>query len=163
MIIFINGSINSGKSTVAKLLASELPNTALIEIDTLREFIGWMPLDRAISINLENTVSVIRNFVKRGLNVIAPYPISQKNYIFLMKELESLSQKIFIFTLSPKLEVVLADRGERKLSESERNRIQYHYKIGIHQPTFGIIIDNSLQTPSETVQIILDTLKKENV
>ena len=72
MIIFLNGSINAGKSTVAKLLAKELPNTALIEIDTLREMISWMPIDKAIPLNLKNAVSVIRNFAEEGLDVIVP-------------------------------------------------------------------------------------------
>lgn len=39
MIIFINGSINSGKTTVAKILAREFSNIALVEIDSLREMI----------------------------------------------------------------------------------------------------------------------------
>jgi len=45
MIIFINGSINAGKSTVAKMLAEKIPNTALVEIDVFHEMIEWMPID----------------------------------------------------------------------------------------------------------------------
>ena len=59
MIVFINGSINSGKSTLAKLLADKLGNCAVLEIDNLREFIEWMPIEKAISINLENAISLI--------------------------------------------------------------------------------------------------------
>lgn len=87
MTIFLNGSINAGKSTVAKLLAKELPNVALVEIDSLREMIAWMPIDEAVPINLENAVSVIRNFAKRDLNVIVPYPLSEKNYQYIMNGL----------------------------------------------------------------------------
>jgi len=39
MIIFLNGSINSGKSTVAKLLIKGLSNCALLEIDVFHEMI----------------------------------------------------------------------------------------------------------------------------
>lgn len=70
MIIFINGSINSGKSTVAKILVDKLPKTAHIEVDDLRKAIRWMSLEESIPINLENTASLIKNFVKRGINVI---------------------------------------------------------------------------------------------
>ncbi len=80
MIIFLNGSINAGKSTVAKLLTKELPNTALVEIDAFHEMISWMPIEQSIPLNLENAVSVITNFAKKNLNVIIPYPLSQKNY-----------------------------------------------------------------------------------
>ena len=52
MIIFINGSINSGKSTISKLLVEGLPNTALIEIDSVRAMIDWMPLEQAIPLTL---------------------------------------------------------------------------------------------------------------
>ena len=63
MIIFINGSINSGKSTIAKLLTQNIPQTANIEIDSLRHFIDWVEIDKAIPINLENAVLLIKNFV----------------------------------------------------------------------------------------------------
>ena len=105
MIIFINGSINSGKSTVAKILVEKIPNTAHIEVDDLRHFITWMPLEESISINLENTVSIIKNFSKHNLNSIVTYPLSQKNYDLLMYELKDLNEKIFVFTLNTDLEV----------------------------------------------------------
>ncbi|MDD2766286.1 MAG: hypothetical protein PHH40_00795 [Candidatus Moranbacteria bacterium] len=158
MIIFVNGSINSGKSTVAKLLALKLPRTALLEIDALCECIAWMPLAEAIPINLENAISVIKNFVKRDINVVVPYPLSQKNYDFLIQELKLLNQDIFVFTLNPPLEIALTNRGERELTVEEQERIKYHYEIGINKPNFGTIIDNSKQTPEETVGIIMKSI-----
>ncbi|MDP2741554.1 MAG: hypothetical protein Q8O66_02635 [bacterium] len=159
MIIFLNGSINSGKTTVAKILARELPDSALVEIDTFHEIIDWMPIDQAVPINLENAVSVIKNFTKRGFNIIVPYPLSQKNYDYMISEVKNLDDKIYVFTLAPKLEKVITNRGERELTEEEENRIRYHYDIGIHTPKFGEIIDNSEQSPEETAKIILDKVK----
>lgn len=160
MIIFLNGSINAGKSTVAKLIAKELPNTALIEIDVLREMINWMPIDEAIPLNLENAVSVITNFAKRNLNVVVPYPLSEKNYDFLMENLKDLNTDIRVFTLAPQLEKVLTNRGTRELDDWERERIQHHYAIGIPNPSFGEIIDNSNQIPEETAKYILSRLNE---
>ena len=153
MIIFINGSINSGKSTISKLLQHDLENTAVVEIDSLRAFIEWMPIEQAIPINLKNAASIIKNFVKQGLNVIVPYPLSQDNYNYFVENLDGLTKLIFI-TLSPKLDTVLKNRGDRDLSEWETNRIKHQYKIGINKPDFGEIIDNSEQTPKETIDII---------
>ncbi len=85
MIIFINGSINSGKTTIAKLLTEKISNSALLEIDTLRDMIAWMPLDKSIPINLDNAISLISNFSTSGLNVIVPYPLSQKNHDYNQK------------------------------------------------------------------------------
>lgn len=155
MIIFINGSINAGKTTVAKILVKELSDCALVEIDVLRDMIGWMPIDQAVPINLENAISVIKNFSKRGLNVVVPYPLSQKNYDYIMGELKDLNTKIYVFTLSPKIEKTLTNRGTRELDDWERERIKHHYNIGIHNPKFGEIIDNSTQTPDETAKLIL--------
>ncbi|MCX6702553.1 MAG: hypothetical protein NTW60_01640, partial [Candidatus Wolfebacteria bacterium] len=136
MIIFLNGSINAGKSTVAKILAKRIPNVALVEIDTLRDMIGWMPINQAVPINLENAVSVIRNFSKRGLNVIIPYPLSQKNYEYVMSGLKGIDTKIHVFTFAPNLEKALTNRGGRELDDRERERIKYHYEVGIHKPSF---------------------------
>ena len=159
MIIFLNGSINAGKSTVAKLLVKELPNTALLEIDSLREMIDWMPLHDSIALNLENAVSVIRNFVARNLSVIVPYPLSQKNHDYVMGKLKDLDTDIYVFTLAPKLEKTLTNRGTREISDQEKDRIKHHYNIGIHNPTFGEVIDNSDLTPEQTTKIILSKIK----
>ena len=158
MIIFINGSINAGKSTVAKILARRISNTAVVEIDILREMINWMPIDQAVPINLENAVSVIRNLAKRNMNIVVPYPLSEDNYKYLINELEDINSEIYFFTLAPKLDKVLTNRGGRELSDSEQKRIKHHYDIGINNPAFGEIIDNSNQTPEETTNYILSKL-----
>ena len=159
MIIFINGSINSGKSTVSEILAKELPNVALIEIDVLREMINCMPLEKAIPINLDNAISLIENFSGKGMDVIVVYPLSQKNYDYVMGKIKDLNEKICCFTLSPKLEKALSNRGTRDLNEWEVERIKHHYDIGIHTPAFGEIIDNSEQSPEETAGVILNKIK----
>lgn len=158
MIIFINGSINSGKSTIAKRLSEKIPNLIVLEIDVLRDLIKFVPLDKAIPINLENTVLLTKNFVKHHFNVLIPYPLSKKNYDFLVEGLNNIKEKIYTFTLNPSIQVVLEGRG-RKLTEWEKERIKHHYKIKINKPDFGTIIDNSHQTPDETTNQILTLLK----
>jgi len=158
MIIFINGSINAGKSTVAKLLANKIPDTANVEIDSLRDFIHWLEIDKAVPINLENAVLVINNFAKHGYNVVVPYPLSQKNYDYLKKELGA--NELYFFTLSPDIKKAQNDTNDRKLTQWERDRIQHHYDIGISKPAFGKIIDNTNQTPEETAEEIISLIPK---
>jgi len=67
--------LNSGKSNIAKILASKIKNTAILEIDFLRDFINFIPLEKSININLENACLLIKNFFKHKINVIIPYPI----------------------------------------------------------------------------------------
>ena len=159
MIILINGSINAGKTTVARILAKKILNVALVEVDVIRNMIKWMTIGESVPINLENAISATRNFTKRGLNVIVPYPLSQKNYDYVLGGLKDLDTKIYTFTLAPKIEKALTNRGARELDDSERERIKYHYKIGIHTLVFGEVIDNSEQTPEETAEIILSKIE----
>ena len=158
MIIFLNGSINSGKSTVAKLLAQKLPKSALLEIDALSTMIEWMPLEERIPLNLENALSLIQNFAKAGLTVIVPYPLSQRNYDYLRERLEDLKAGMRVFTLAPNIENALSDTPDRTLTEWEKGRIKQHYDAGIPNPSFGEVIDTTQQAPEETVAEIMSAL-----
>lgn len=158
MIVFINGSINSGKSTIAKMLVNKIGSCVNLELDRFHEFLEWMPIGEVIPINLKNAVSLINNYVEMGFNIVVPYPLSQKNYDYLMENLKDLNTKICFFTLAPKIEKVLTNRGNRELDDLEIEIIKYHYETGINNPSFGKIIDNTNQTPEETLKIILNEI-----
>ena len=163
MIIFINGSINAGKTTIAKILAEKIPQTANVEIDKLRNFIDWLEIDKAVPINLENAVLIIKNFIKHGYNVVVPYPLSQNNYEYFVRELNNFSKQLSFFTLSPDIKKAQTNTADRKISQWEHDRIQHHYNIGINNPSFGKIIDNTKQTPKETANEILSYLTTDNI
>lgn len=160
MIIILNGSINSGKSTVAKILWKKIPNTAHIEVDKLREFIDWMPGEKAFPLSIENAVLIMKNFVKKGLNVIFTYPLDENDYKYIEKGLKDIDTKIYTFTLNPDINKTLTNRGTRDLTDREKNRIKYHYSRGINKPSFGKIIDNTHRTPEETANEILAYIEK---
>ena len=159
MIIIINGSINSGKTTVAGLLVEMIPKTAHVEIDSLREFIRWLPLEEAIPINLENAVSVANNLLKRGLHVVVTYPLSPEEHEYLTSNLKGVKGDIYTFTLSPTLSVALTNRGTRELTSKEQTRIREQYTDG--RKSLGMIIDNSHQTPEETTKAIVDHIAQK--
>jgi hypothetical protein len=56
------------------------------------------------------------------------------------------------------LETALSNRG-RELTDWEKQRIKHHYQIKINNPGFGIVINNSHQTPEETAEEILRYIK----
>ncbi len=155
MIILLSGSINAGKTTVSKLLVQLLPRTAHVEVDDLSDFIEWMPLLESIPLNLANAAAVTRNFVMFGLNVIVSSPLRQEDYDYLLRELQPLGVPLHCITLDPSMAVALTNRGTRALTEWELGRIPQLYAEGIPNPAFGIIIDNSHQTPEETAREIL--------
>ena len=154
MVILISGSINSGKTTISKLLKYKIPNTAHIEVDDLRAFIDWMPLENSIPINLQNTISIINNFEENSINSIVSYPLNKSEYDHILSGLQN-KDNIYFFILNPAQEVALSQRSVRKLTDWEKERIKHHYATGINNPGFGIVIDNSDHTPDQTVNEIL--------
>lgn len=162
MIIFLSGSINSGKTTIANLLKNEFPRTAHIEVDTVHDMVEWMPLEEAIPLNLQNTLNLTKNFISKDINVIITYPLSKVEYEYFNKNLP-LEIERFFFTLNPKLENALTNRGTRELSDWETERIKYHYKTGVNNPGFGITIDNTMHTPQETLNEILYYIEQRNI
>ncbi len=162
MIIFISGPINSGKTTISNLLKAKIPNTAHIEVDILREMVEWMPLEESIPLNLKNTLSLTVNFIAENINVIISYPLSKQEYEYFNKNLP-LEVERFFFTLGPRLDYALTNRGTRKLTEWETERIKYHYKTGVNNPGFGITIDNTMHTPEETMNEILYYIEQRDI
>jgi len=156
MIIFINGSINSGKSTVGRLLAEKF-NYEFIEFDDIRHTIPEPNIDKALPLVFEKGIKLLNKLDKNGESAIVAYPLSQNNYDLLKSKLSILPR---VITLSPRLDVVLKDRGDRKLDDAERERIKYHYQIGINNPKFGFVIDNSDQSVKETVESIIKLIAK---
>lgn len=161
MIILLNGSINAGKTTVSKRLREMLPNTAHVEVDSLREFIAWMPLEESIPINIEAAIAVTKVFVRHGLNVVFSYPLRPEDYEIILREVAELNVPVHCVTLRPRLEVSQTNRGTRQLTDWERSRIRYHYETRLNDPDVGIIIDNSSQTPEETAREILRGIHAE--
>lgn len=162
MIIIINGSRNAGKTTIAKLLSKKLPRTAYIPIDSLREFIRFMNLEKSILLNLEGAVLLTKNYVKQKYNVILEYCLRKEDYKYLLKELRSANTDIYTFTLRPERALALSNRGNRQLSVDDKKRItqQYHKRSLHFIPPLGITIDITKEHSSaKVVKIILDSLR----
>ena len=162
MIIFLSGSINSGKTTIAGLLRKQFPHSAHIEVDTIHDMYDWMPLEDAIPLNLKNALSLTQNFIEEEINVIITYPLSRDEYEYFNKNLPLEIQRFF-FTLNPRLDHALTNRGSRELTEWEIERIKYHYNTGVNNPGFGITIDNTMQTPEETLSDILYHIEQREI
>jgi hypothetical protein len=159
LVILINGSINAGKTAVSKALCRFLPRTAHVEVDALREFVEWMPLEESIPLNLKNAASVGANFLAYGLNVVVSYPLSSEDYLYLREQFQAFT--IYCFTLSPRLEVAQGDRGERVLTDWERERIASQYESGTPSPSFGVLIDNSDLSVEETARKIIQRIEAD--
>ena len=138
MLIYINGSINSGKSTVGSLLAKNLPATVHV----------------ACPYCLKDAATLAGAWLSRGFNVVVTWPISHRDYAVFEREAADAGVSIHGYTLRPSLEVATSDRGGRRLSERERTRVREQYRMPHVDPGIGTVIDNSNQTPAETLAAI---------
>lgn len=155
--IWISGSINSGKSTVSKILSRKL-NMVVVELDSFSEFVDqFMNFEDYIKLNYQIAPEIVGIYNKRGYGVIVVYPISEKKN----SDLRDRDSNFAFFTLDPGLEIALTNRGERTLNDWEKERIAHHYKNGVNDLSFGFRIDTKNLTPEKTADKIINILKKE--
>lgn len=162
MLVFISGSINSGKTTTAKALAERI-GAVMINVDDLNDTIPNFNLATDLDKSMDVAIEAINKHTAQGKDVVANYVVRPQDYKRLKAEIHTTPQ--IVITLAPRLEIAQSKRGGRQLTEWEISRIKYHYDTGVASPNFGHIIDNSDLTVDETVntimKIIATTLKKE--
>lgn len=157
MLVFIRGSINSGKTTTAKALAKKL-GAAFVNVDDLNDAIPNFNLATDLDKSMDLAIQTINVYTKQGKDVIANYVVRQKDFDRFVKEVETQPQ--IVVTLAPRLEIAQGKRGARELSEWEISRVKHHYNTGIASPKFGHIIDNSDLTVDQTVDQIIKLISE---
>ena len=167
LILNINGPINSGKSTVSKLLVTMLEHAVFIEVDNLmsnaeRRILG-LTVEGGWTEKL-NRLDIKMDHLKTSHiyeTVIFAYPITERYYERWQLWDDGHNDRFVNVTLAPPMEVCLSDRGSgRKLSEWEINRVKEMYEKGMDSPSFSdLIIDNGDETPEETAAKIRDFIK----
>lgn len=147
MVIFISGSINSGKTTLAQKLGA-----VFIDIDDVNDRIPGFDLSKDIAKGIALALEDINKLTDAGKSVVASYPIRKEDHRQITKGLRN--KKPHFITLAPRLEIAQSRRGNRVLSDWEVARIKYHYETGIASPSFGKTVDNSELSVKETVAVI---------
>lgn len=157
MLVFISGSINSGKTTTSKALAEKL-GAVFIDVDDLNDTIPNFNLATDLDKSMDLVIKTINESIDKNHDVVANYVVRQKDFDRFEEEIKT--KKQFIVTLSPRLEIAQSQRGDRILTEWEIQRIKYHYDKGIASPKFGYVIDNSNLNIEQTVEKILEIIQK---
>ena len=157
MLVFISGSINSGKTTTSKALAKKL-GAGLVNIDDLNDTIPNFNLATDLDKSMDLAIRTINSLAHQGEDVVANYVVRQKDFDRFENEIETQPQ--IVITLSPKLEVAQSKRGDRVLTEWEVSRVKHRYDTGVASPKFGHIIDNSDLTVDETVDRIINIISE---
>ena len=156
MLIFISGSINSGKTTTSKLIAERLGWT-YINVDDLTDKVVGFNIYSHLDLAMDLAIEAINAATGAGYNVVANFVIRKEDFERFEHEIHTQPQ-VFI-TLSPGLNVAQSQRGDRVLTEWEIKRIKAHHDEGIAAPEYGHIIDNSSLTTDETVDKIMQIVE----
>ncbi|MBQ8482289.1 MAG: adenylyl-sulfate kinase [Alphaproteobacteria bacterium] len=168
-IINISGPINSGKTTVSKLLTEKLPYCFFIEVDNLlsdeEQKKMNLKLEEGWAERLKRLDEIIIKEKKNRCyeNIIFAYPMTDRTY-HRWKLWEDKNTKFINVTLSPDIEICLKNRGNRELTEWEKQRIKQMYAQNYNAPQCAdIVIDNGKQTPEETVTEIISFIKGKEI
>ena len=159
--IWISGSINSGKSTVATALNKKIKKSVNIECDTLRHFATYENLDNVIDFILEDSIDLAKKWSERGYLPIITWPIYGTGLDKLISYSKELGIEPVIINLTPEKEIAKQNRGLRELTEKEFNRIEYMYETeNIGNPLMGYSIDNTNQTVEETMDEVMNYISE---
>ena len=154
-VVVLNGPINAGKTTVGKALAAAIDGAAFIDGDDNGAPDG-APLEVIIEAGLRRLSSEIAAN-PAGVLVLA-YPLREADHARLKAAADAAGRRLWTVTLAPPIEVVLGDRGDRRLDDGERARSREMYAEGYHDRAFSDLTITGTPGVDATVDIILGTL-----
>jgi hypothetical protein len=149
-VIHINGPINSGKSTLGRVLADSLPEASFTDGDD-----HDAPNDAPLSVRVETALRRIKMKIAAGQGryLVVAYPLDNADYERLKAATDRRGARFLVLTLAPPLEVALTNRGQRALSSEEKHRIIEMYDEGYHaRPFSDLILDTSLLSLPESIE-----------
>jgi hypothetical protein len=157
-LIFLNGAVNCGKTTVGRRLLELCENIAFVELDSLHAFVPWMPIERAVSLTIKNGLAVAANFMQENIDVLFAYPLSDNDFAYV-KSLITFYCTIECITLCCSIDKNITNRGSRELSSYEVDRIQWMHNNGLARPSFSRHVDTTSQTIDETANTVIELLQ----
>ena len=159
--LWISGSINAGKSTIAARIHKHIKKSVNIELDALRLFAGNNTLDSLGDYTMIDALDLAKKWSGRGYFPILNYPMwGDAKALFGYSE--KLGLEPIIINLTPSKEIAKTNRGERELTQWEAKRIDYMYDTeNVHKPLRGHIIDNTFQSIEETTEEVLKIISED--
>lgn len=159
-MLFINGNINSGKTTVGKILEQQIPNSEFIDVDYILDDYSNYKTKCTFPEYAELRFNKMLDFIK-NIKDTKFYIFSYLFFEYRYQKIESIlgNNNYLFITLNPPLNVLLEDRGDRKLSKIEKIKIRNFHELGIHNfPNHGFAIDNSSCLPTNTADMITNII-----
>jgi adenylate kinase family enzyme len=165
MLIIFSGPPGSGKSTIAKLLASKFDKSVNFSIDTVRYFVkagNFAPWDTSTEAKKQHRLNdkianqIIKEYLNNQYIVIVDGIYNDKDLVAFRKQF----QDVFGFMLLPSLKVTLHRDSKRPKDQRIPHRVKILHKHFSSKPSkLFKTIDSSNSSPKETLKIILKEIQ----
>jgi predicted kinase len=173
VIIVVTGIQAAGKSTVARRLAQRFARGVHIEADVLHRMIvagsEWIKepgepegeADRQLRLRLKNMCLLGLSFREAGFSVVLDDIIIGERWIQLQEALQSVPFSLIV--LAPRPEIVSRQRDPQREKPTLGETWATYLDEALRRTMSGVglWIDNSAQTPEETVNQILENLASQ--
>src|SRR5579859_644590 len=170
-IIVVTGIMAAGKSTVARVLAQRFERGVHIEADALQRMIvtggKWVgqerpgephgEAERQLRLRLKNMCLLARSFFEAGFTVVLDDIIIGDRWQHLQEDLHDLPFSLVV--LAPYVNIVQQrdmERTKRTQGSAWAHYLDHELRSTMHG--IGLWIDNTSQTPEETVDQIIQQL-----
>lgn len=154
-VVFVNGPVNTGKTTVGKHLAARLAGARFLDGDD----------HGSAAEGLIDRIRAAQDFIAAALEevdapyLVVAYPLRHEDYGMFTDICRRRGLPFLVVTLAPPLDVALSNRGRRHLTDAERRRVADMYAEGYAQRLFSdITLNNADITAEEASDMIAQYL-----
>jgi gluconate kinase len=171
-ILFINGVPGSGKTTVARMIATDSPKGAHIDGDEIHNLVvgGRIhppgkpedEVERQLMLRFRNMALLADSFYQCGFFPVLETCISTRRYLgYLLSHITSSPVAMVVLLPSP---AIARERDNQRLEKTIAHLHTSRYdEIKEELCGTGLVIDNSRMTPEETKNEILDKAFTEGI
>lgn len=153
-VIWLNGTIGSGKSAVGAALARLIPYARYLDGDDYMGSEG-LPDVRRWRMAVD---ALLRAIIQRGRfkTLVIAYPLDVRDYSRLRAACGKTRRGLLVVNLAPPLNMILRGRGGRLLEPWERNRVRVMRSEGYHRRPFAnLSLPNVVSPPARTARRVL--------
>jgi hypothetical protein len=162
MILWINGTIGSGKSAVGHALATMLSQARFVDGD---DHAGPPDMGRVRRWQQAHTALLGMVAQRRPARIlVVAYPLRGAEYARLRIHCGRARRRLTVLTLAPPLATILRGRGGRTLDGGEQARVRKMHAEGYHRRRFSTLTLPNAQPPAaRTAWLIMRWLNRAAV
>jgi predicted kinase len=157
-IFLISGPLGVGKSTTSKELARVVERCVLIEGDNLLDMFMTEPQptwEERLSLAWKNILSVTRNFIQGGFNVVIDFVVEDE-FEWFCKHIADLNVHLKYVVLLANKEKITERLSKRGDIHSLTRSLFLLNKLETSPLNTNYLVDNSLKSPAEIAADIIN-------